>query len=104
MRVRVLESAKEHLVEGFQFYEEQAPGIGTYFLDSLFADIDSLSLYGGIHSLFFGFNRCISNRFPFAIYYLVADDEVRVYAVLDCRRRPSWIERRLKKAEPGQSS
>jgi hypothetical protein len=99
MTVRVLDSAKEHLIEGFQFYEKQASGIGTYFLDSLFADIDSLSLYGGIHSLFFGFHRCVSSRFPFAIYYLLADDEVRVHAVLDCRRRPSWIQRRLKKAE-----
>jgi hypothetical protein len=35
MRVRVLESAKEHLIEGFHFYEEQEAGLGTYFLDSL---------------------------------------------------------------------
>jgi plasmid stabilization system protein ParE len=96
MKVRVLESAKAHLVEGYQFYEEQSLELGTYFLDSLFADIDSLALYGGIHSLHFGFHRCIAERFPFAIYYLVADEEVRIYAVLDCRRKPSWIRRRLK--------
>ena len=49
MRVRVLDSAKEHLVEGFRFYEDQEEGLGTYFLDSLFSDIDSLVFYGGIH-------------------------------------------------------
>ena len=95
MTVRVLDSAEDHLAEGFRFYEEQAPGLGTYFLDSLFADIDSLVLYGGIHPMSLGFHRCIAKRFPFAIYYLVEADEVRVHAVLDCRRHPSWIRGRL---------
>jgi hypothetical protein len=96
MKIRVLDSAREHLIEGYHFYEEQAPGLGAYFLDSLFAEIDSLTLYGGIHTHFFGFHRSIAKRFPFAVYYLIVSDEVRVHAVLDCRRRPSWIRRRLK--------
>ena len=32
MKLRILESAKEDLIEGFHFYEEQTPGLGTYFL------------------------------------------------------------------------
>jgi len=27
----------------------QQPGLGAYFLDSLFTDIDSLTIHGGIH-------------------------------------------------------
>jgi len=50
MRLRILESAKEDLIEGYHFYEEQTPGLGAYFLDLLFADIDSLVVYAGIHS------------------------------------------------------
>lgn len=96
MKVRVLDSAKEHLIEGYQFYEEQETGLGTYFLDSLFSDIDSLALFGGIHPIIFGFHRSLSKRFPFAVYYLLAGEEVRVHAVLDCRRRPSWIRRILR--------
>lgn len=34
--------------------------------------------------------------FPFAIYYSVEKELVRVHAVLDCRRNPSWIRKRLK--------
>jgi plasmid stabilization system protein ParE len=96
MTVRVLDSAKRHLIDGFYFYELQAPGLGNYFLDSLFADIDSLALYGGIHSQVHGFHRSVAKRFPFAIYYLFAGEEVRVYAVLDCRRNPSWIRHKLR--------
>lgn len=34
----------------FAFYERQQVGIGSYFLDSLYADIDALMLYGGVHA------------------------------------------------------
>ncbi len=95
MKLRILESAKEDLVNGYYFYEGMSPGVGTYFLDTLFSDIDSLALYAGIHRKVFGWYRALSKRFPVAIYYQVASDEVQVFAVLDCRRRPSWIRRRL---------
>jgi len=36
-------------VDGFSFYEAQAIGVGQYFLDSLYSDIDYLALYAGIH-------------------------------------------------------
>jgi hypothetical protein len=49
MRVAITRSAEIDLLEGFSFYEEQAMGIGDYFIDSLVADIDSLALFGGIH-------------------------------------------------------
>jgi len=95
VKIVVLDSAKEHLIEGFSFYEQQGQGLGTYFLDSLFSDIDSLAVYAGIHTSFNGYQRCHSRRFPFAIYYLLQGGEVRVYAVLDSRRRPSFIKRKL---------
>lgn len=49
MRVRIARSAETDLLEGYAFYEEQHAGIGDYFLDSLFADIDALALFAGIH-------------------------------------------------------
>ena len=98
MRVTILDSAERDLEEGFWFYEQQSPGLGTYFLDTLFSDIDSLSYYGGIHSVFFGYHRLLSKRFPFAAYYKVRSDEALVYAVLDCRKKPSWTRQRLLEA------
>ncbi len=68
MRIEILGDAKEDLVAGFQFYEQQSPGLGSYFLNSLFADIDSLLLYAGIHPLVFGFHRSLARRFPFALF------------------------------------
>jgi plasmid stabilization system protein ParE len=97
MRVRVLTSALKDLSHGRQFYEKQAEGIGDYFFDSLFADIDSLALYGGIHRKIFGFYRLLARRFPYAIYYKMdSDGLVVVHRVLDCRRDPARIRQALK--------
>ena len=36
MKIKIFESAKEDLKEGFYFYKSQAKGMESYFLDSLF--------------------------------------------------------------------
>ena len=69
MKLKILSSAIDDLYQGRLFYERQGEGVGDYFFDSLFSDIDSLTLYGGIHSKFHGYHRMLSKRFPYAILY-----------------------------------
>ncbi|MSP40651.1 MAG: type II toxin-antitoxin system RelE/ParE family toxin [Deltaproteobacteria bacterium] len=95
MTIEILDEAQEDLIEGFRFYESIEAGVGAYFLDCLFSDIDSLILFAGIHQIVYGYYRSLSKRFPFAIYYDINSDKIRVHAVLDCRRSPSWIRKRL---------
>lgn len=97
MKICILESASQDLIDGFHFYEKQSIGLGNYFIDSLFSDIDSLQIYAGIHSLYFSYHRMLSKRFPFAIYYKISDNEALIYAVLDCRRNPAFIKKQLHK-------
>jgi hypothetical protein len=63
MKVQVLRSAIEDLVAGRKFYDRQEAGVGDYFFDSPFAEIDSLALYGVIHAIHFGFHRLLAKRF-----------------------------------------
>jgi plasmid stabilization system protein ParE len=102
VRIEILPEARDDLLAGFRFYERQAPGLGKYFRDSLNGDIASLEIYGGIHAKVFGYHRSLSKRFPFAIYYRVEENVVRVRAILDCRRHPSWIRRKLSAGHPKQ--
>ena len=44
MRIEILDKAEDDLVAGFQFYEAQESGLGAYFLESLYSDIESLKL------------------------------------------------------------
>ena len=50
MKVRILDEAEQDIIDGFCFYEAQNPGLGDYFLDSIFSDIESLQLYAGIRN------------------------------------------------------
>lgn len=95
MIIEILEEAEQDLVNGFSFYERRSQGLGSYFLDSIFSDVESLYLYAGIHAFHFGYHRLLAKRFPFAIYYRIDAAVVRVYAILDCRRKPAWIRDRL---------
>ena len=95
MKIEILDEAKDDLISGYHFYETQSPGLGSYFLDSLYSDIDSLFLYAGIHRVIFGSHRCLSRRFPFANHYRIENETIRIRAVLYCRSDPAWIRQRL---------
>lgn len=92
MKIRLLPEAERDLEIGADFYESQWPSLGSYFNDSLTADIESLRLYAGIHETYRGFHRLLSKRFPFSIYYMLSDGCVDIYAVLDARQDPQTID------------
>ena len=96
MKIRILRSALEDLATAREFYDAQSDGIGDYFFDALFSEIDSLTLYAGIHPIRFGYRRMVVQRFPYCIYYRLSNEEVMVFRVLDARRDPSWIRRSLR--------
>ena len=97
MKISIQPSALADLRVGFRFYEKQQMGLGGYFLDSLYSDIDSLLLHAGIHSQHFGKYRLLSDRFPYAVYSALRDDLIMVRAVWDLRRDPAWTSRKLNK-------
>ena len=78
MRIRILDSALEDLNQGRRFYDRQGEGLGAYFLDSQFSEIDSLVLFAGIHRKVFGFHRLLARRFPYAVYYRIESVDVVV--------------------------
>jgi hypothetical protein len=99
MRLQILDLARNDLIEGFHFYEAKEQGLGRYFLDSLYSDIESLKSFSGVHrKVHRGLHRALSKRFPFAIYYTIEEGSVQIRAIVDCRKRPSWIRRHLEGA------
>ena len=93
MKITILSSALKDLHRGRKFYDKQGEGVGEYFFDAMFADIDSLALYAGIHSKIFGYHRLLAKRFPYAIYYKIEElQTVVVQRVLDLRQHPQKIQ------------
>ena len=92
MKVELTASAEEDLLDGFHFYERQQQQLGNYFLDSLFADIDALVFFAGIHPKpYQNLHRSHGSRFPFSIYYRLAEGTATVVGVLDSRQDPTRV-------------
>ena len=62
----------------------------------MITDIEALKMYAGIHTRKYGVYRMLAKRFPYAIYYEMADDVAYVVAVLPMRRSPAWIRGQLR--------
>jgi plasmid stabilization system protein ParE len=96
MTIRIRRAALLDLRSGRDYYDSQLPGLGRRFLASLSADIDTLATVAGVHVVLQGgtyrMNAC---RFPYAIYYRIADGQVVVPAVLGSRRDPAALRRTL---------
>ncbi|MDD2776399.1 MAG: hypothetical protein PHU06_10615 [Gallionella sp.] len=69
MQIEILSIAMSDIEAGQQFYEQQQAGLGAYFLDTLFSDIDALLLYAGFISNFSAITVRCQNAFhmPFTI-------------------------------------
>jgi hypothetical protein len=96
MNIQILDEAKADIREGAKFYERQNTGLGSYFLDTIFSEINSLILYAGVHIKLNGFYKLLSKTFPYAIYYQIDHSIIKVYAVLDCRANPEQTTEKLK--------
>jgi len=96
MKILITQEAELHIAKAISFYESQKDGLGTYFLDSIFSDIESLHLYYGIHIKIKDYHRILSKRFPYAIYYKYNEFTIYIYAILDCRSNPRNMDYILK--------
>lgn len=92
MKILITNEAELHIANAINFYESQKEGLGTYFLDSISSDIESLHIYCGIHIKIKNYYRLLSKRFPYAIYYKYDQTTIYIYAILDCRSHPQNID------------
>jgi plasmid stabilization system protein ParE len=95
-KVSVAVSARSDIEQAWLFYERGESGVGDYFESTIWSDIESLAHLHGIHARHHDYFRMIATTFPFGIYYRDGRDETEVVAVLDLRRDPKWITRRLR--------
>lgn len=98
IEIRISDDAFADLDEGFWFYELQDAGLGDYFANTLRSDIEGLKITAGTHHHDYrDYHRVLSRAFPYAIYYTFTNNEVVVWAVIDCRRDPEWVRNHLDK-------
>jgi plasmid stabilization system protein ParE len=98
--VRFAPEVPDELAEAVLWYEARKQGLGSEFLDEVEA---TLPLIGSRPRSFprlqavdatLEIRRALLDRFPYALVFLVQEEEVRVLAVAHAKRRPGyWLSR-----------
>ena len=100
MKVHVHPGAREDILEAAWFYDEQEAGLGDRVASFLESQIHEIARTPGIHCRYGRFHGALAQgAFPYyVIYYTLELDGLHVRAVLDHRRDPKHIRRRLRRA------
>ena len=96
--VRILTPADADVVEAALWYEAEAAGLGTEFMEAVNRAAQQLAHHPEIHRIRFAdVRRAPVDRFKFyGLYYLIQAGEVWVIAVYHGRRNPRWLRERRK--------
>jgi toxin ParE1/3/4 len=87
-----LPEVEDDAINGFSWYETKSPGLGVEFLRMFYACSGDIPrhplLYHKVHN---EFRRCLLRRFPYAIYFVIKDDQVIVTGLFHCARDPRAV-------------
>lgn len=98
--VEVLREAWDDLLEGVEFYDDQAAGLGVRFMEEMQEELRMLTGVAGVHGIHWGCHRALPEVWPWAIYYLLEDERIVVTTVCDCRRDPEANRLKVRARKP----
>jgi len=83
------------VAEAFSWYQAQRPGLGDEFEAELGRTLDLLlTMPEAAPAVHRHVRRALVHRFPYALYFTLADEGIEVLAVLHTRRSPAIWHRR----------
>jgi len=95
-QILVRPEAEAEVQQAFDWYEEQSEGLGLEFLRAIEACLAGVTRNPFAYTVVKVPNvrRAVVRRFPYALFYLVADEAIVVIAVFNVKRRPiDWLRR-----------
>ena len=91
--------AEADVLEAFQWYDEQIPGLGQEFLLELERALESIQNNPEANlRIHRDFRRVLTRRFPYSTFYTVQGQSVVVIAVLHAARDPRLVRKRARNA------
>jgi plasmid stabilization system protein ParE len=94
-RVNIRPLAEADLAEAYEWYEEQAAGLGAQFLDEVEPVYERLEQFpAAFPEVYRHARRALVRRFPYAVFYRLQDEIAHVIACTHVRRHPrAWRSR-----------
>ena len=95
MRVTFNELAERELNDAAQYYQREQPGLGTAFITEVRRCTEAIAAHPEAGATVLGaVRRRLCQRFPYGLLYTVAQNELRILAVMNLKRRPGyWVGR-----------
>ena len=98
MNITLLKAAQIELDEGFDYYEEQSPGLGYAFVDEMFVTLKRIKQNPTSWTPFTDrTRRCLTHRFPYGVIYQFRkkENEIIIVAFAHLHRKPNYWKIRL---------
>ena len=94
-RLSFHELAERELNDAARYYEGEKPGLGAQFIDEVERCTASIARHPAMGATVReGVRQRFLRRFPYALLYRAASDTIRILAVMNLRRRPTyWVGR-----------
>ncbi len=95
MNVIYHKNAELEAITSAQFYESQAAGLGSKFLDDLDRTVNDIVNYPEAWSIMGDdIRRHLFTHFPFGVIYRMTNSKILVLAVMNLHQKPnSWHDR-----------
>jgi hypothetical protein len=87
--------AERELNEAAQYYDSEEPGLGSSFLQEVDRCLQSIEAHSEAGVVLQGsVRRRLLRRFPYALLYKIKASGIRILAVMNLKRRPTyWVGR-----------
>ena len=91
MNVIIGALAKQEILDGFAWYDDQQLGLGIRFKSEVLAAIERIILYPEINTeIDTGIRRILVKSFPYMVIYSINRDSIEIIAVAHQHRRPGY--------------
>ena len=94
--LRFLPDVEEDAIGGYAWYEAKSPGLGEEFLRVFYACASEIPRNPLLYPRAYGeFRRRLLRRFPYAVYFMIREDQVVVIGLFHCARDPRTVRKKL---------
>lgn len=91
MTIKFHSEARREFFNAADYYEEQVVGLGDAFVSEVEKVLDVIEQFPLTGTKITSTERrFLVSRFPFGIIYPVEDDLIKIFAVMDLRRKPNY--------------
>jgi toxin ParE1/3/4 len=88
--------AEKEFEQAVDYYNECQEDLGFEFASEVYKSIDHiLGFPKAWAKLSKNTRRCITDRFPYGVIYLIEDDEIIIIAIMQLQQRPNYWHNRL---------